>query len=258
VGAPLLIAHRGGAAEAPENTLAAFRHAISLGISCFELDVQMSKDGVPVVVHDETVDRTTNGSGPVGSLLFEELRRLDAGSWFDPRYKGEAIPTLREALELCKSEGAGVLIELKSPGLYPGIEEKVAALVGEMWPQGVENVWCISFDHASIGRLRRLDAALPLGHLFMPQVETFATPDDTVQLVMPFHLTAAQHPEQIDAVHRLGKQVFVWTVNEAAQMRRLAALGAVGIVSDRPSLLLQVFRQAQADKPAQHSPSLSP
>jgi glycerophosphoryl diester phosphodiesterase len=162
---PFLIAHRGGATEAPENTLAAFRHALSLGIRYVELDVQMSSDGELVVIHDETLDRTTSGSGPVGDHTYEELRRLDAGSWFAPEYAGERIPTLREVLDLCVLEGVGVVIELKSPGMYQGMEEKVAALVGEMCLRGAENIWCISFDHDAIRRMRELDAILPLGYL---------------------------------------------------------------------------------------------
>src|SRR4051794_41111249 len=102
--APLLIAHRGGAGEAPENTLAAFRRSLAMGITWFELDVQSTRDGALVVIHDETIDRTTNGTSPVASLLFEEIRRLDAGSHFGPEYAGEKVPTLREVLELCAGE----------------------------------------------------------------------------------------------------------------------------------------------------------
>src|SRR5439155_25100652 len=141
-----------------------------LGVRCFELDVQMSRDGEPVVIHDNTVDRTTDGTGEVGSLLFEDLRKLDAGSWFDPRYRGEPIPTLREALELFASHGAGALVELKSPHLYPGIEQKVASLLGEMWLRGARDFWCISFDHAAIDRLHELNAGLPLGYLYRSDV----------------------------------------------------------------------------------------
>src|SRR5438067_170423 len=112
---PILIAHRGGALEVPENTLAAFRYAISIGMSWVELDVQMSSDGALVVIHDETVDRTTDGTGAVGSLTFEELRRLDAGSWFGQQYEGEVIPMLREVLDLCIPNSVGLVIELKSP-----------------------------------------------------------------------------------------------------------------------------------------------
>ncbi|MDQ3928010.1 MAG: glycerophosphodiester phosphodiesterase, partial [Chloroflexota bacterium] len=154
---PLLIAHRGGSLEVPENTLSAFRHAIRAGMRMVELDVQMARDGELVVIHDETVDRTTDGTGPVGSFTLEELQRLDAGSWFAPRYAGERIPTLRQVFDLCVPEGVGVVVEIKHPEMYPGLEEKLVALIGEMWLRGAENIWCISFDHPCIRRLRKLD-----------------------------------------------------------------------------------------------------
>jgi glycerophosphoryl diester phosphodiesterase len=241
---PILIAHRGGSLEAPENTLAAFRHAIGLGMRFVELDVQMSSDGELMVIHDETLDRTTDGAGAVGDYTFEELRQLDAGSWFAPEYAGERIPTLREVLELCVPEGIGVVIELKSPDLYEGMEEKVAALVGEMWLRGAENIWCISFDHAAIRRMRKLDATLPLGYLYEWNEESFISPDDTVQAVCPYFRTALTYPEQVAEAHRLGKFVFVYTVDEAEDVRLLVEAGIDGMVSDRPGMLLEVMREA--------------
>lgn len=220
--------------------MAAFRHAIDVGARFVELDVQMSSDDELVVIHDETLDRTTNGHGPVGSHTFEELRQLDAGSHFGPEYAGECIPTLREVLDLCVPVGVGVIIELKSPGIYTGMEEKVAALVGEMWLRGAENLWCISFDHASICRMRELDAALPLGYLYEWDVESFVSPDDTVQALCPYFRTPLAHPEQVVEAHRLGKFVFVYTVNEAEEMRQLVQAGIDVMVSDRPSLLLTI------------------
>ena len=238
---PYLVAHRGGSLEAPENTQAAFRRALALGIRWFELDVQLSRDGVPVVIHDPTVDRTTDGTGEVRSLLYEELRRLDAGAWFDPQYRGERIPTLREMLVLCAEGGAGLAIELKSPHLYPGLEQNVASLLAEMWVHGGPEVICISFDASSIARLHVLDPGLPLGQLYMSDTPNFAQADDKVQAVLPPFTLAAQHPDQVARAHALGKQVFVWTVNEANAMREMAALGVDGIVSDRPSLLLETL-----------------
>lgn len=198
----------------------------------------MSSDGELIVIHDETLDRTTDRTGAVGDYPFEELRRMDAGSWFGAEYKGERIPTLREALDLCVPVGVGVVIELKSPGLYKGLEEKAAALVGEMWLRGAENLWCISFDHDAIRRIRALDAVVPLGYLYEWDAESFITHDDTVQALCPYFRTSLMHPEQIAEAHRLGKLVFVYTVNEAEDMRLLTEAGIDGMVSDRPSLLL--------------------
>lgn len=238
---PILIAHRGGAHEAPENTMASFRHAIEIGAKYVELDVQMSRDNELVVIHDETLDRTTDGSGPIREYTLEELKRLDAGSKFSHLYRDERIPTLREVLELCVGAGVGVVVELKSPHLNPGLEEKVAALLGEMWLRGAENIWCISFDHASIRKMRTLDPAVPLGYLFEWNEPSFVVADDTVQALCPYYKTPLAYPEQVAEAHRLGKFVFVYTANEADEMRALYDAGIDGMVSDRPTLLLETL-----------------
>ncbi len=237
---PMLIAHRGGSLEAPENTLAAFRHAVSVGAKYVELDVQMSSDGALVIIHDDTLDRTTTGSGPVGDRTFEELRQLDAGSHFAPEYAGERIPTLREVLDLCLDADVGVVIELKSPPLYPGMVEKVAALLGEMWLRGAENLWCISFDHYAIRQLRALDQTIPLGYLYEPHEQQFVHPDDTVQAYCPYYRTALAHPDQVQRAHELGKLVFVYTVDDADDVRRLTMAGVDGMVTDRPEALIKL------------------
>jgi glycerophosphoryl diester phosphodiesterase len=240
---PILVAHRGGSLEVPENTMAAFRHAIEVGARYVELDVQMSSDGVLVVIHDETLDRTTDSSGAVGAHTFEELQNLDAGSHFAPEFAGERIPTLREVMELCVENGVGVVVELKSPHLYPGMEEKVAALLGEMWTRGAENIWCISFHHDAIRKMRTLDAALPLGYLYPPAEMNFVHPDDVVQALCPYYKSAVAQPEQVARAHELGKFVLVYTVDEPDDMRAVAAAGIDGMVSDRPTLMLEVFNR---------------
>jgi glycerophosphoryl diester phosphodiesterase len=258
---PILIAHRGGAAEAPENTMAAFRHAIEIGIRFVELDVQMSRDSELIVMHDETVDRTTNGTGAIHEMTFEELRRLDAGSWFAPQFAGEKIPTLHEVLNLCTDAKVGVVIELKAPDINMGLEEKVASLIAEMRPRGAENIWCISFYHEAIRRMRQLDPALPLGYLYLPHVEDFAQPEygvlpgfgasrdgeaqepDTIQAFCPFYQTAAAHPEQVAEAHSLGKYVFVYTVNDQESIQSMIQAGVDGMVTDRPSLLVKLLAQ---------------
>jgi glycerophosphoryl diester phosphodiesterase len=239
-GGPFIIAHRGGSLEAPENTLASFKHAVDVGAKFVELDVQMSSDGVLVIIHDETLDRTTNGSGPVGDLTFDELRELDAGVKKGDKWKGEKIPTLREVLDLCVGAGVGVVIELKSPDLYTGMVEKVAALLGEMWIEGAENLWCISFDHDAIRRMRTHDATVPLGYLFEPYAQDFVYHDDTVQVYCPYYKTALAHPDQVARAHELGKLVFVYTVDTEDEIRQLAEIGVDGLVTDRPGALLNL------------------
>jgi len=238
---PILIAHRGGSLEAPENTMAAFRHAIDLGMRFVELDVQMSRDGELVVIHDETLDRTTDGQGAVADFTFQELRRLDAGSHFSLQYAGERIPSLREVLELCTDAGVGVVVEIKSPAIYPGMVEKTVALIGEMWMRGADNIWCISFDHDAIRQVRSLDANIPLGYLYEYFEQDFVHPDDTIQAYCPYFRTALAHPEQIAKAHELGKLVFVYTVDEDDDMRQVVSAGIDGMVSDRPSLLKKLF-----------------
>jgi glycerophosphoryl diester phosphodiesterase len=234
---PMLIAHRGGSLEAPENTLASFRHAIEVGVEYVELDVQMSKDGVLVVIHDETLDRTTNGTGLVGDYTYAELKKLDAGSHFAPEYRGETIPTLRDVLELCAKAGVGVVLELKSPHLYPGMVEKTAILLADMKAHGAHNYWCISFDHDAIRHMHTLEPSVSLGYLYEPTEQTFVFPDATVQAYCPYFRTALAHPDQVARALNMGKHVLVYTVNDADDIRRLSDIGVAGIVTDRPAAL---------------------
>src|SRR5699024_7462523 len=124
------IAHRGASGHAPENTIAAFDKAFEMKADYIEIDVQMTHDGELIVIHDTTVDRTTDGTGAVSDFTFEEIQQLDAGSWFSEEFAGEQIPTFEEILDTYRGK-IGLLIELKSPELYPGIEEKVADALKE-------------------------------------------------------------------------------------------------------------------------------
>src|SRR3981189_711248 len=150
----LLGGHRGNADECPENTLASFRSAIELGVDVIECDVHLSDDSELAVIHDHLLDRTTDGSGFVRDHTMAELKRFDAGSWKDPRFAGERIPSLDEVLALAKGKG-GIAIEIKNlPLPYPGIEDAVVQTVrgSEM----VGDVVVISFDHRSVKRIAEL------------------------------------------------------------------------------------------------------
>ncbi len=157
-GRPYVVGHRGAMGHAPENTLASFRKGFELGAPLLELDVHMSADAQLVVIHDETVDRTTNGSGRVVELSATEIRRLDAGSWFGSAFAGEPVPMLDEILEW-RHGRVGLVIELKlGPVWYPGIEEGLVRLLRQ---HGAEaEVLVISFDHFAARRVKVLAPAV--------------------------------------------------------------------------------------------------
>ena len=229
------VAHRGGAATAPENTLAAFRAAAAAGVLSWELDVQQSRDAELVVFHDDTLDRTSTGSGPVGAHSYIELARLDAGRWFDPHWRGERIPTLREVIALAQEVGARLLIELKSPARYPGIEERVVDLLARTG-FGAQCM-ILSFDAAALARVHALDPALVLDLNYVGRVFGPLPAVPGLRAIGPeWHLLAA-NPSRVRAAHAAGQQVYTWTANTPQAFALLRALGVDGIISDRLDLL---------------------
>ena len=233
----LNIAHRGASAAAPPNTLAAFRRAADLGADGVELDVHLSADGVPVVIHDFTVDGTTDGTGRVRDLPLAALRELDAGSRFDPAFAGERIPTLEEVF----AEVGGRLlinVELKSmPGNdYPGLEEAVAALVRR---HGLaDRVLVSSFNPFALRRFRRAMPEVPVGFLY-----------ETAPLSRAARLAAALvrlrpqalhpwwgmiTPAAVRRAHARGQRVVAWTVDDPAAMARLVEWGVDAIITNYP------------------------
>jgi len=231
---PLVIGHRGASADAPENTIAAFELALEQGADGIELDVHLTADGQPVVIHDFTLERTTDGAGPVSGRLLRELKRLDAGGWLDRRFRGQRVQTLQEVLERFR-ERARFWIELKGgAALYPGIEERVVSMV-EIYDV-VDRVLVQSFDHAAIGRVRSLNQEIPVGALVAraPLDPSLLRPE-AISAICPGAevLTEALLAE----IRRAGLGCYVWTVNEPAQMDRLVEWGVSGIITDRPGLL---------------------
>lgn len=163
---PLVIAHRGASAYAPENTMSSFKKAIEMSSDGIELDVHMTKDKAIVVCHDEKVDRTTNGKGFIKDLNLEEIKKLDAGSWFGDDYKTERIPELEEVLELLKDKDILLNIELKNaPIIYEGIEEKVIKLITEYNME--ERTIISSFNHYSLIEVKKLNPNIKTGVLYM-------------------------------------------------------------------------------------------
>jgi len=225
-----VIAHRGGPSHAPENTLAAFRTAIDQGASWLEFDVQMTRDGELVVIHDVTVSRTTDGAGAVRDLTLEQIRALDAGG-------GERVPTLEEVVVLARSHGVGILPETKAAHLYPGIEEKlVQALVAADY---LDHAVIQSFQAASLERLRGLAPDARLCALYGRWRFDVRQPPGDAQLVCPMAEMVLLAPGMIRQARREGRQVFVWigVFENRFMFEAMRLFGADGIMSDDPAAL---------------------
>jgi glycerophosphoryl diester phosphodiesterase len=233
-GRPVIEAHRGDSANAPENTLAAFRAAVALPVLWIELDVHPTEDGTLVVIHDDTVDRTTDGSGAVCEMTIDALRALDAGSWFDARFAGEPIPTLAEVLDLVGPTGTRLNIEIKSPP--PGLD--VARPVVDLLRQaGKERDYVISsFDLSVLLEVQALAPEITLaliGH--GPEILPLA-----LQHRLPWiHAYHATLDEAIVAeAHANGLRVNAWTVDDSSTLTSWVAKGLDKLCTNRPAAML--------------------
>ena len=231
---PLVIGHRGASSEAPENTIAAFELALAQGADGIELDVHLSADEQPVVIHDFTLERTTDGAGPVSGHRVRDLKRLDAGGWRDRRFRGQRLQTLQEVLERFRDR-ARFWIELKGgSALYPGIEDRVVSMI-EIYDV-VERVLVQSFDRAAIARVRALNREIPVGALVAEAPLDLGLLDpEAVDAICPGEPVVSE--ELLGEIRRAGLASYVWTVNEPARMDRLVEWGVSGIITDRPGLL---------------------
>lgn len=233
------IAHRGASGQAPENTIAAFDRSIAYDADFFELDVQMTKDGKLVLIHDTTVDRTTNGTGAVKDLTFDEIRALDAGSWFDASFAGEKVPTLEEALDRYQDK-IGILIELKDPHLYPGIEQKVADALIERNLHQAENIIVQSFNWDVVQSFHDILPAVPTGVL----VSSGQTIDGEItnEQLMSFSAYAdfvnpnksLLNQDTVNRIHEHELKTWPYTIKDRKWVERLMGWGVDGIITDYP------------------------
>jgi glycerophosphoryl diester phosphodiesterase len=246
----IVIAHRGASGHAPENTLEAVDAAHDLGIDWVENDVQRTKDGVLVVIHDTDLKRTTDaeqvfpGRPPwrVRDFTAAELARLDAGGWKDPRFKGARIPTLTQYLRRVENNGQNLLMEIKNPELYPGVEGYILKVLGrEHWlDRGhVRHRLVIqSFSRDSVRTVHTLRPAIKTGFLGTPPVADLPGYATFTDQINPDHTTISA--DYIKAVHMLRGahgarlEAHTWTVNDAATARRVAGYGVDGIISNYP------------------------
>jgi glycerophosphoryl diester phosphodiesterase len=245
---PLKIGHRGAAGEAPENTMASFDLAWRQGVDGIEFDVQLSSDGVPVVIHDARLHRTSSGSGWVHEHRASVLRRLDAGSWFNRRYRlrareryaGARIPLLAEALQWVKARRCLAFVEIKD--YRPGVAAKVLQEIerADLW----HSVRVVSFDLPSLQQMRELSEQARLGLDFsgrlLPVRRALTLGADAL---LPHWAIASRG--LIRRAHRQGLQVIPWTVNYPLHMRAKILDGVDGIITNYPARLTEVLQRIE-------------
>lgn len=241
---PAIIAHRGASSCAPENTLAAFKLALQQGADAIELDAKLSADGYPVVIHDQTVDRTTPLTGKVNEHIMADLHRMDAGSHFDIAFKGESIPSLEDVF---KAVGQLTYINVELTNLksqFDPLPEKVAELVKQYKLNG--RVFFSSFSIISLIRIHRLLPDSPIG-LLTTQGWKGVLVRGLMELLTPYqslhpHLSDATL-QLIQAAQKKGRKVFVYTVNKEEDMQRLFEAGVDGIFTDDPLFAREVLEK---------------
>jgi glycerophosphoryl diester phosphodiesterase len=233
-GAPLVGGHRGNPAEQPENTLASFRSAIELGVDMIECDVHLSSDGELVVIHDHTLDRTTNGTGLVRQHRLAELRELDAGA-------GERLPILAEVCELAREGAVGLCVEIKQiPIPYPGLEEKLTSQLEDLGM--LEQTAVISFHHGSVKRVKELEPRLSTGVLegARPLDPAGIMRAALADLYAPHF--GAMDAQLVDDVHSAGGAVGVWTVDDGPGIAWCKICRPDSVFTNRPREVLPAFR----------------
>jgi glycerophosphoryl diester phosphodiesterase len=253
---PLVIAHRGACRYAPENTLASFRLAADQGAHAVELDAKLSADGVVIVIHDATVDRTTSGSGAVAALSCARLKSLDAGSFFGAEYLGEPIPTLEEVFD---AVGSRLLINVELTNYASPSDllvQKVVELVRAFHLE--EKILFSSFHPLNLMRARRLLSEVPGAILALPGrkgwwARSFMLRGISPHAVNPYFTDAG--PEFIRRQHDLGRKVNVWTINNPDDLARLTQAGADGLITDDPLAAFKAIQHSFA--PGEDNPDPS-
>jgi len=238
---PLIIAHRGASGLAPENTLAAFAKAIELGVDRIEMDLRQTIDGEVVVLHDKTINRTSNGWGSVRKLSLKKCKRYSAGSWFHHDFSSERIPTFREVLELVKG---------KASPYHHGIEKNIVDLVNEF----DAHEWCIvqSFNDRVLKNFRDLpDLHSDIQKLFaafIPVAPFYGGSRFSYKRVRRYEFADEininykyVNPRVVRKMHEMGKKVNVWTVNQPENLKKYMEMGVDGIITDFPDRLNSIL-----------------
>lgn len=273
---PLTVAHRGASAYAPENTLAAVDAAADLDVRWVENDVQRTRDGELVIMHDTTLNRTTDveqlfpdrAPWKVSDFTLAEIKRLDAGSWFGPRFAGERVPTLEEYLERVSDNHQNLLMELKAPELYPGVESQTLQVLREEgWlnRHHVKHRLIIqSFSARSVQTVHELRPDVKTGFLGTPAVADLPKYAEFTDQINPSYRTISAGyvaaVQQLEGAHGRPLEVFTWTVNDGPNAVAVARMGVDGIITNTPDVVREAVDEAAreeapatADAPAEEA-----
>jgi glycerophosphoryl diester phosphodiesterase len=255
-GPPLIIAHRGAAAEVPENTLEAFELAWRQGADGIEFDVRLSSDDVPVVMHDPCLDRTTSGCGRIRNHAAKALRRLDAGSWFNERYPSKSrpqnvglrIPLLAEVLEWVQERNCRAFVEIKEGGdTYSGIEARVLEAISEA--RVLQQTTVISFDLAALKRCRELNRNVALGIDFPRPLHALSKARSISAVSIHPHWMFMS-PRSVACIHRAGLQVLVWGLDSETPITDVMKSEVDGLMTDCPASAVQLRAAMRARAPS--------
>ena len=232
------IAHRGASGGAPENTLAAFKKAIEIGVDAVELDLHGTAGGEIVAIHDATLDRTTNMSGPIKQTTLKAIKRADAGAWFNPEFTGESVPTLAEALA-CITDDAIAVLEIKDGPIAEAVVQKICEM------HLLERTVIISFHASVLKTVRSLEPRIPTGWL-IGSSNGYTHPIQLCQHLSALGSSLLNVNHQLITeefayeVRRRGIALWSWTVDDIERMRQMCAFGVQGITSNYPERFSEV------------------
>jgi len=240
----VVVAHRGFSGVAPENTLVAFKKAIEVGSDMIELDVRLSKDGEVVVIHDESVERTTSGKGRVIDLTVEELKRLDAGSKFHPSFSGERIPSLREVMQLAHDR-IQVNIELKNGeyGKWTFVDLAERTLLEVERAGMADRVFFSSFDPSILTRIKEKNHSIRTNLIFNKPWNSFEDVTGGQSFSTLTFRKSVLDRDQISKLHQMGIKINVYTLNTEEEMELFIQWGINGIITDYPDRLIQLLQK---------------
>ncbi|MGB9154246.1 MAG: glycerophosphodiester phosphodiesterase [Alphaproteobacteria bacterium] len=239
---PPVIAHRGARNRAPENTMASFKAAYEDGAKWIETDVKLTSDGVPILMHDDTLNRTTNGQGCVADMDWDDMQNLDAGGWYSPAFRGTRVPTLAELLSFAYDTGLRLNLELKPcPGRAQATAMVALIEAAKLWPDTAPDPLISSFDVESLTIAAQLHPGWPRGLLLDEWRDDWREVVSLTQATTVNMNAAIVTPERIALLREAQKPILVYTVNDATQAKTLLQSGIQAVFSDNPGDIIKAL-----------------